>query len=227
MSRGKMVVLEGGDAVGKATQTKILAEAIGAQLFSFPNYNSTTGKAILGNLHGDWGVAGCDDWSAGRGIMFEDCRETNALVLQSLMAANRYEVAGEIDDLLGMGRHVVCDRFWMSGLVYGMADGLDRDWLLRVHESLPQPDLWILLDADPKVSIERRPERRDRYERDDKAEFRRQLYLEEFRKNDRDVVPWTPWRIVDAVGTVDEVSARIQQIVEAHLGRDLFLKRGQ
>jgi thymidylate kinase len=98
---------------------------------------------------------------------------------------------------------------------------------LRVHESLLQPDLWVLLDADPKVSIERRPERRDRYEKDDKAELRRQLYLEEFRKNDRDVVPWTPWRIVDAVGTVDEVSARIQQIVEAHLGRDLFLKRGQ
>jgi dTMP kinase len=143
------------------------------------------------------------------------------------MAANRYEVAGNINQLLDSGIHVVCDRFWMSGLVYGMADGLDRDWLLRVHESLPQPDLWILLDADPKVSIERRPERRDRYERDDKAELRRQLYLDEFRRRQETERLDRTWRIVDATGAVVEVAMRVRQLVEAHLGRDLFLKRGQ
>jgi hypothetical protein len=35
-----------------------------------------------------------------------------------------------------------------------------------IHRGLPRADRWVLIDLDPRVGFERRPERRDRNERD-------------------------------------------------------------
>ena len=53
MNRGKLIAIEGTDCSGKETQTNLLIkklreEGIQVQNFSFPNYNSPTGKIIGG-----------------------------------------------------------------------------------------------------------------------------------------------------------------------------------
>jgi len=69
-----IVAFEGGDAVGKATQTKMLAERFGARLFSFPNYHTETGRAILGHLKDEWAcsvinpVNDAPTWAAGTSL---------------------------------------------------------------------------------------------------------------------------------------------------------------
>ena len=53
MKRGKLIAIEGTDCSGKETQTNLLIkklreEGVQVQNFSFPNYNSPTGKIIGG-----------------------------------------------------------------------------------------------------------------------------------------------------------------------------------
>lgn len=228
-----IIALEGADAAGKATQAKILVECLRAaghvvESMSFPNYETPTGKLILEMLKGTrelglWGNIVIGPYSF-EGRLQRDAGTANALVLQALMTANRYE---QFEKLRGWGcgfSHddekagkvpawfykaietgkeavLVLDRYWLSGLVYGMADGLDREWLLAIHAALP-PVHHIFLDVDRAEAVHRRPELRDRFERDEKKQAQvRELYLAECAQG--------PLRRVDGLGTVEEVAARV------------------
>lgn len=174
MDRGKLIAFEGGDAGGKATQSKLLADRIGAVLISFPRYKTEIGKTIRGSIQGNWRVSyDPDDFSVDN--------RTNALARQALFLMDRYDAAPEIERLLASGTDVVLDRYWPSGVVYGADDGLDKHMLIRAHMTLPQPDVWFLLDVNVEESSRRRPERRDDYEKDvEGAKRRHQAYRELF-----------------------------------------------
>lgn len=217
--------IEGGDAVGKNTQSKILAERLNAKHFAFPNYETGTGKAILSNLQSSW--AAVDSGSGYPDGSFEPNKPINAMVLQSLFLANRMECQAELA-IASINHHLVFDRYTMSGEVYGALDGLDTKWLRAMNDALPvQPDVYILLDAPVDEGFRRRPERRDRYESDrGRLERVRTKYIELFKEraelyfqNNRftshaQKPVGANYRIVDAVGTVDEVSARIWDCVK-------------
>lgn len=214
--------IEGGDAVGKNTQSKILAERLKAKHFAFPNYETKTGKAILSNLTNAWCAASKNVYND-----LEIDHPRNAMVLQSLFLANRMECQDELKAAARFN-HVVFDRYTMSGEVYGALDGLDTKWLRDMNDALPvQPDVYILLDAPVDEGFRRRPERRDRYETDrDRLELVRKKYIELFKErsemyfeNNRftqvnDKPYGANYHIIDAVGTVDEVSARIWDCVK-------------
>ena len=177
-----IVVLTGGDASGKATQSRILAERLGAALFTFPDYSTTIGKAILGNLKGEWYVtSGWDETDSGGDSYIRREAYTNALALQSLMNTNRIERTADLKAAALRG-HVICDRYDVDALVYGALDGLEPAWLEGINAQLPvKPDLYILLDVPVDEGFKRRPARRDRYERDVKRmEDVRVAYLKLF-----------------------------------------------
>ena len=203
-----IVCLTGNDASGKATQSKILAEAIGAALFAFPNYDSPTGKAILGNLQGSWEIH--RDSNADHHEGCYKVPEVNALVLQSLMNANRIERTSELRIAASQG-HLVLDRYDVDALVYGALDGLDPTWLEMLNDNLPfKPDVYILLDVPVEEGIKRRPTRRDRYEKDTaRMAAVSAAYVKLFREREK----WDNWRIVDGTGTIEEVSARVREAV--------------
>lgn len=200
-----IIVLEGIDASGKATQAKRLTNALGGAVFDFPHYQSRTGQAILGLLTGKWSCTTNDPLFIG-----QEAAEIRALVLQSLMTTNRLEVFDMLTHYARHPeRHLVLDRYYTSGLVYGQADGLPLDYLFDIHKALPPADLWLLIDIPPEESIRRRPERRDEYER--RAGFMEKValgYMELFRV----LIPGKPsgkWVVVDGLGTADEVHERI------------------
>jgi dTMP kinase len=228
--RGKFVAIEAMDAAGKQTQSKLLAEKLGALLISFPRYETEIGKLIQANLKGKWaacygGVADQEDgWDP----------KANAIVRQSLFTLDRYDAAPEIKRALASGRSVVCDRYWLSGLMYGASDLVDSGMLERVHECLPQPDVWVLLDVPVEESFRRRPERQDVYERDrEKLEGIRRRYIEQFQMRSRFVhkgncpvagtVAEVPrprctcdvrkWVVVRGVGTIEQVHERIMGVI--------------
>ena len=213
-----IICIEGGDACGKATQAKILADRLQARLFSFPAYETLTGDAIRGNLAG-----GYEGWQAmsyrdHAGRTFEaadaasimgwrESKRMNALVLQSLMLVNRMELGAELRGAARQGP-VVIDRYDASSLVYGKVDGIDPAWIQRVNEQLPvRPDLYILLDVPVEESFRRRPERRDRYEKDRPfmAKIRAE-YLELFKTRGAQNAGWIT---IDATGELEDVSSRI------------------
>lgn len=145
-----IIAFEGIDACGKATQVRMLAECceglgIPCRVYSYPAYETETGKRIQEMLRLADG-------------------ERDGLLLQSLMTVNRYESQCLVEESHVEGELVILDRYWLSGLVYGQMDGLDSDWLVRVHERLLQPSKWLVLDISVAESFKRRPVREDCYE---------------------------------------------------------------
>lgn len=126
--------------------------------FSFPNYNTVTGKKISELLKAP---------------------ERDPLVLQALMTINRYECQDEILDAKRVFDHIIFDRYWLSGYVYGRTDDLDSNWLIDVHSRLIQPDCWIILDMPTEESFRRRPVRENQYEAELwRLELARKSYLD-------------------------------------------------
>lgn len=224
---GGLLVLEGLDAAGKATQTKKLAarfDSMGmtAVVYSFPRYATTVGKAILRHLKGEtcmrelltvrnaiqtsyppnMTVTGSEPaWAR---IAPED-----ALAFQCLMLADKMDAASEIESHMLQGHVVICDRWWQSAYAFGAADGLARSWLVSIHATLPYPWLNVFIDVPPEEALRRRPEARDRYERDrEKQKIVRANYESLWTNAGVDYVK------IDGVGTEDEVHERIWKALE-------------
>jgi len=199
-----LVVFEGADAVGKNTMSTRFHTwlgdntSYGAFKFSFPDYSTETGKAILRHLKKDImvleGPYDKRDWS-------EPAPE-DALMFQSLMIANHLEKQKLIRSHLDAGFHVVVDRYWYSGYAYGTSDGLSDQWLLDVCDVFRKPDFNILLDLPPEIAAQRRPQFRDRYEVDrEKQKFVRHRYLDLWLATADPMA----WPIINASASQDEV----------------------
>lgn len=214
-----IVVFEAIDAGGKATQSKLCAERLGGTRFSFPEYTSPTGKLIGSHLKQEW-AAYWEDNPANHAL--------NARLFQSLQTVNRIELIPDIAEARRKGP-IVFDRYWASAVVYGEIDGLERPWLLRTQrDPLPTADVWILLDIPVEESFKRRPEGRDRYEANpDLLAKVRAGYLKlwsEQRSNLHkaacQIHPCTcdvrAWEIVDGLGTVGDVQARVNAAIDRH-----------
>lgn len=153
------VAFEGIDACGKATQSKMLADALKAELYSFPNYDSPMGRLIKQHLHEKWDASPTDPNTT------MDYNYIDAMVFQAVQVANRLEVAPQLAKFLELGISVVADRYAISGEVYGGVDGLDPAYMERLQAFLPQPNIYFLLDIPVDLSFQRRPDRGgDRYE---------------------------------------------------------------
>lgn len=151
MATGLLVVFEGLDQSGKQTQAESLRDWLVSKrrrvrLLSFPTYETPIGAEIGRALHGE--------------------RDYGADVMQLLYVANRFEWKPEIERELAAGTVLVCDRYLASSIAYGEAQGLNPRWLSDIQAPLPQPDLTVLLDMSPDVSLARKRTDRDKYERD-------------------------------------------------------------
>jgi thymidylate kinase len=219
-----IIVIEGVDAAGKYTQSTKLAEAMRGQRFAFPNYESPTGSIIFAHLNKWWKCQpdGERVWSEA------DMRHLDARVFQLLQTVNRIESLPHINACIARGQHVIFDRYWQSGYVYGSLDGLETEWLHLVQERLmPQAHVNILIDVPVECSFQRRPERRDRYETNREfLERVRSKYLElwgsmeAYSLFDYVMKSRPGWYIVQGTGTVDEVHAAIRNIIEYHTHAD-------
>lgn len=185
-----IIAFEGIDACGKETQVRMLKRHVvgklGQKFFTcdFPDYTTITGKKITELLR-------------------KPDEERDGLVLQALMTANRYEMQHWLRQAVISYDVVVLDRYWLSGLVYGMTDDLPLEWLLSVHKRLIQPDQWVVLDIPVGESFRRRPKREDEYEMNEhRLTTARRLYRET-----QDYVPDVA--VIDANRTPEEVHEQI------------------
>jgi dTMP kinase len=209
-----LVAIEGLDSSGKATQAKILAERMDAALFAFPRYLTTVGQVIKQHLLGNVAlmyehvIDSSDHTIDSMGVNRRDTADP--LMFQALMLADKYDAAVAIRRHLSAGRHVICDRWIPSSQCYGTADGLDSGWLDRMHASLPIADLSIFLAVSPEEALRRRPEARDRYERDrEKQAVVRANYEYMWSENMADPLQADRWARVDGEAPVEEVTERI------------------
>ena len=190
-----LIAIEGLDQSGKATQAERLRdrlreEGARARLVSFPDYGTSIGEEIARALQGE--------------------REYGPEAMQLLYVANRYERKADLERWLSGGLAVVCDRYVASSIAYGVAQGLDADWLSEIQRFLTWPALTILLDIDKALAADRKTAGRDRYERDLVLLKRvRDSYLEQAERSD--------WICVDGNRPKDDVAGEIVSVVTSRL----------
>jgi len=208
--RGLFVVVEGVDRCGKNEQAARLARRLSARgeevsTYSTPCYDTVSGVLIRAMLEGRATL-----FSANAALV----RSKDAVVLQALQLANRYEVAARVRDDLEAGRTVVCVRWWQSARVYSELDGLDADQAVRVSSFLPRPDVEVLLDVGDDASqfLRSRLDSHQRYEKDPSTvEEAARLYRKIWSS---DELAGGIRRIsVDARGTPNEVEERMWDAV--------------
>jgi dTMP kinase len=203
--RPRFITLEGGEAAGKSTQARLLAQrlrAIGCPVLETREPGGAPGAEILRGLLLSGEVA----WS---------------LPAETLLhfAARAEHVEQTIRPALAAGTWIVCDRFADSTLVYqGHAQGGDRAAIATLAGLLRlRPDLTLVLDVDVPTSLARLEARgtaADRYERLGPDFFAR------VRQGFRELAAADPARcvLIEAGQPPDAVAAAIWDIVRVRLG---------
>jgi dTMP kinase len=191
--RGTFIAFEGGEGTGKSTQAAALAARLGAVLTREPGGTSVGARM--------------------RAVLLDAGRPTLSHRAEALwMAADRAQHVDEvIAPNLAAGRHVVTDRFSGSTLAYqGFGRGMEVDWLRRLTSWASaglEPDLVVLLEVPPDIAASRlRGRTLDRLERED-APFHHRV-----RAGYRALAHEEPdrWVVVDGLGSVAEIEARVQ-----------------
>lgn len=202
------ICIEGPDGSGKTSQSKALAEWMGAEWRCFPDRRTPIGKLIDWHLKGEWKVN-----AAGSSLPMSDGL-IDGLMFQGLQLANRVEVMPEILATLRSGKPVVCDRYWGSGFAYGAADGIDKEYLIKIHAYLPEPALNILIDVDVDTAIARMKGRnvpKERYEGNrDFMKLVGDNYRELWARKQNDPC----WVVVDGRGSAADTLSKLKALVD-------------
>ncbi len=165
--RGKIIVIEGTDCSGKETQSKKLIERIpNLKYFSFPNYDSPTGKIIGGPYLGKSYI--CDGWFK------EGADAVDPKIASLYYAADRKYNIDKINQMLDDGYNVILDRYVYSNMAHQggkIKDFNERHkmykWLEKLEFDLlelPQPDIKIFLYVPLEVSMEIRKNRTESFD---------------------------------------------------------------
>ena len=149
---GKLIVIEGLDGSGKATQARRLYEALEARglpvrKISFPDYESDSSALVKMYLAGEFG---------------KDPDSVNAYAASTFFAVDRYaSYKTNWGDFYREGGIVIADRYTTSNAVH-QCSKLPREqwqdflqWLFDFEYRLmgiPAPDTVVYLQVDPVVS---------------------------------------------------------------------------
>ena len=165
---GKLIVIEGTDGSGKATQTTRLFERlrnlrVNVMRVSFPNYESESSALIKMYLRGDFGGNALD---------------VNPYAAAMFYAVDRFASFQSWKDFYNSGGIVLADRFTASNMSHQgtkFSRKADREkfwnWIYDIEIKkfqLPVPDLTIFLDMPPNIAamLRQRRGREDLHESD-------------------------------------------------------------
>lgn len=219
MRENKLIVIEGIDGSGKATQAKLLSEkfakdGVKVRKISFPDYDSDSSALVKMYLYGQFGT---------------DPNAVNAYAASSFYAVDRYasfKIDWSEDYENGV---IVSDRYTTSNAIHQCSKLLREEWdnyLEWLFEfeyeklGIPVPDIVIYLKVDPEVSQKLMTgryagdeSRKDIHERDSE-------YLKKSSEAAEYCCKKLGWKIIecckdDEMRRIDEIHEEIVSIVKA------------
>ncbi len=217
--KGQLIVIEGLDGSGKATQANRLLEALAAQgkpvrKVSFPNYTSDASAPIRMYLAGEFG---------------KDPNSVNAYAASTFFAVDRYaSFKKDWADFYENGGVIIADRYTTSNAVH-QCSKLPREqwdsylsWLFDFEYRLmgiPAPDRVIYLQVDPTVSQKLMT---DRYRGDESKKDIHEsnlAYLDRSREAAEYCAKFLGWQTVHcvregALRSIEDISREILSIVK-------------
>lgn len=148
---GKLIVIDGVDGSGKATQTEILAQklkqaGLAVEIADFPQYNTKSAGLVENYLEGKYGSP--EQVGPYRASIFYAC--------------DRYDGSFKIKKWLADGKIVISNRYVTANMGHQggkITDQSERksffDWLYRLEYeifNIPRPDLNIILHLPAEIS---------------------------------------------------------------------------
>ena len=223
--RGKLIVFEGTDGSGKATQSRLLCaelERRGSSFrkIDFPRYGQPSAAMVQAYLDGQLGSRPGD---------------VNAYAASLFYAVDRYaSYKQDWGNWYETGGLVVTDRYTTSNAVHQagkLPDGACQDylrWLFHFEYDLmglPRPDLVIYLDLPAELSAALRRQREESTGQHADIHEADAAYLRRCRENALRVVAFDGWRRIDcsrdgAIRTPEEIHREVWSLVAPLLERE-------
>ncbi len=223
--RGKFITFEGLDGTGKSTQLRKLAAALRAAGYKVVETREPGGTASGEKIR--------------RVLLDSATQGLSPLAEMALMFASRVQhIAEVIQPALEHGQIVLCDRFTDSTEAYqGYGRRLGSADVLKLHHVLCgdlQPDLTILLDSDPAMSVGRAKRRNQRasdranngsnkgggkHADENRFEQQTRAFFTRVRDGYLAIAAREPQRVVavDASGTPVQTHRRIMEVMQRNL----------
>jgi dTMP kinase len=222
MSKGKLIVLEGLDGSGKATQSALLAKHLtdagnAVMQITFPNYASESSALVRMYLGGQFG---------------DKPDDVNAYAASSFYAVDRY--AGYKTDwgtFYEQGGILVADRYTTSNAIHQCSKLPPEEWdhfleWLFDYEfrllGLPAPDAVIYLSVDPTVSQRLMTGRYHGDESKKDVHEKDVEYLARSRRAAEYCAAHLGWKTIacnqaDAMRSIEEIGAEVYAVAQSML----------
>ena len=147
---GKIIVVEGTDCSGKETQTKLLEKRLtdsGEKCirFSFPMYDTPTGKIIGGDYLGKPEI--------GESLFSEGAVNVDPYVVCLYYAADRKYNMPKIMEYLEKDYYVILDRYTTSNLAHQGSKIHDKDERFDMYQWIDKLEYWLLKFPKPDITI--------------------------------------------------------------------------
>ncbi len=134
------IVFEGPDCVGKSTIIRKVSEKLREKNVKI-YVTSEPSESKIGQLIRNW-------------LLRENIYPAHIYAL--LFTADRYyHYFNVVRKKLEEGYVVLQERYKISTIVYQSLMGVDEEWIENLNKYLPEPDITIILDAEPKILSER------------------------------------------------------------------------
>lgn len=147
---GKIIVVEGTDCSGKETQTKLLEKRLTESgekciRFSFPMYDTPTGKIIGGDYLGKPEI--------GESLFSEGAVNVDPHVVCLYYAADRRYNMPKIMEYLEKDYYVILDRYTTSNLAHQGSKIHDKDERFDMYQWIDKLEYWLLKFPKPDITI--------------------------------------------------------------------------
>ena len=188
----KFIVLDGIDACGSTTHVQLLEsyfkkKDLKVKITHEPT-QSSIGRLIKEYLRENKGFP-----------------ELDAL----LFASDRAQHSKLIQTWLGSDYFVISDRYVESSICYQSSSGVDINWIKEINKFALVPDIYIILDIDPKEAIKRIKKERVTIEKFEKLEFLikvRDAFLKRAREMNYIITPTSD--------SIENVHSKIKKIIQ-------------
>ena len=149
-TKGKIIVIEGTDCSGKATQSKLLEEKLNKNgkkcvTISFPCYDTPTGKIVGGAYLGKEEIQ--------ESYFKEEAVTLDPKIASLYYAADRKYNIGKVIDYVEQGYYVILDRYVTSNLAHQGGKIADKDERFYMYQWIDKLEYWLLELPKPDKTI--------------------------------------------------------------------------
>lgn len=207
-NKGFFIVFEGLDGCGKTTQLLRFKNDLENHFFKeLKNYKVLMDKEPTKGKYG----------KLIRKILKGKIPAVSNLEMQKLFVADRYAHQKKIIAALSQKKIFLCDRYFMSTIAYGMADGLSKKKLIDMNKNFIKPDLTFIFDINPMLALKRITVSRSGIEHFEKYNIlkKTRLAYKELAKNFDNVF------ILNGSKSIEKVNSEIKKVFKS-----LMLKKG-